>query len=99
MEPLKMDNSDINLNSPVVEREVLKERLRNAEEKYSHQEESFRNAYITIGRLEAQLKQTVDDFHDMRGLWGKAVDKSIETYYYGNTSNRFYFSFEDWAVL
>ena len=61
-----MDNSDINLNSPVVEREVLKERLRNVEEKYSHQEESLRNAYITIGRLEAQLKQTVDDFHDMR---------------------------------
>ncbi len=61
-----MEDNEINLNNPIVQLEVTKERLRHVEEKNSQQEGSLKNAYITTGRLEAQLKQTVDDFHDMR---------------------------------
>ncbi len=60
-----MEDNEINLNNPIVQLEVTKERLRHVEEKNSQQEGSLKNAYITTGRLEAQLKQTVDDFHDM----------------------------------
>jgi septal ring factor EnvC (AmiA/AmiB activator) len=70
-----MENSDINLNNPVVQLEVMKERLRHAEEKISQQEESFRQSYLTIGRLETQLKQTADDFHDMRVKVGVTEQK------------------------
>jgi hypothetical protein len=70
-----MENSEINLNNPAVQVEVFKERLRNAEEKSSQQEESLKNAYITIGRLEANLKQATDDYHDMRVKMGVTEQK------------------------
>lgn len=70
-----MEEHEISLNNPIVQLEVMKERLRHAEEKISQQEESLRQSYITIGRLESQLKQTADDFHDMKVKMGVTEQK------------------------
>lgn len=74
-----MENDDIDLNNPIVQVEVLKVSLKHAEEKISQLEETNKQAYITIGRLEAQLKQATDDFHDMRVKLGVTEQKLTHT--------------------
>ncbi len=61
-----MEDNEINLNNPIVQLEIMKERLRNAEEKNSQQEESLRQANVTIGRLEERLRQATEDSHNMK---------------------------------
>jgi predicted nuclease with TOPRIM domain len=62
-------------NNPVVQVEVLKERYRNLETRFSEQAESLKQAYIDIGRLEAKLDRASTDFHDMRVKLGVTEQK------------------------
>ncbi len=58
--------SSIDPTDPGVQLEVLRERLKNSEEKIRRLEGDLARVYIDLGRKETELKQTRDDRDDLK---------------------------------
>lgn len=61
-----MSINSVDPTDPSVQLEVLRERLKNSEEKIRQLEGDLAQVYIDLGRKETELKQTRDDRDDLK---------------------------------
>lgn len=57
---------DFDLDDPRVQLEVTKERLKYAEEKFFQQGQALEKALLSLGRLETDLKRTIEERNDLK---------------------------------